>query len=66
MGERLLKILEPMMADFKCEIAKMRSAGATEEEIGARLDRFEEIYAPNEDPEGKLVMAVLREAARPV
>ena len=66
MGERLLKLLEPMMADFKCAIAKMRTLGATEGEIHAALDRFEELYAPGDDPEGKLVMAVLREAARPV
>jgi hypothetical protein len=29
------------------------------------LDEFEEVYAPDEDDEGKLVIAVLRQAARP-
>ena len=28
------------------------------------LDDFEEVYAPDEDAEGKLVVAVLRQAAR--
>ena len=46
------------------EIAKMRSEGATQAEIDRMLDEFEEVYAPDEDAEGKLVMAVLRQAAR--
>jgi hypothetical protein len=61
---RLLSILEPMMAEFKREIADMRKAGASQAEIDAMLDRFEEIYAPDHDDEGKLVVAVLREAAK--
>ena len=32
--------------------------------IDRMLDEFEEVYAPDEDAEGKLVMAVLRQAAR--
>ena len=46
------------------EIAKMRSEGATQAEIDRMLDAFEEVYAPDEDAEGKLVVAVLRQAAR--
>jgi hypothetical protein len=61
----LLKIIQPMLASFKLEIAKMRSEGATQAEIDLMLDEFEEVYAPNDDAEGKLVMAVLRQAARP-
>ena len=61
----LLKIIQPMLASFKREIAKMRSEGATQAEIDLMLDEFEEVYAPDDDAEGKLVMAVLRQAARP-
>lgn len=53
---RLLKIREPMMADFKREFAKMRTAGATEAKIDAMLDRFEEIYG-SDNGDGKLIMA---------
>jgi hypothetical protein len=60
----LLQILQPMLAGFKLEIAKMRSEGATQAEIDLMLDEFEEVYAPDVDAEGKLVMAVLRGAAR--
>ena len=53
-----------MLAGFKLEIAKMLSEGATQAEIDRMLDEFEEVYAPDDDAEGKLVMAVLRQAAR--
>jgi hypothetical protein len=53
-----------MLAGFKLEIAKMRWEGASQAEIDLMLDEFEEVYAPDDDAEGKLVMAVLREAAR--
>jgi hypothetical protein len=62
--DHLLQIIQPMLADFKVEIAKMRSEGATEADIDLMLDEFAEVYAPEEDAEGKLVMAILREAAR--
>ena len=62
---RLLMILETMMADFKSDLAEMRSAGVTQVEIDAMLDAFERIYAPHDDVEGKLVMDVLRHAALP-
>ena len=43
----------------------MRSEGATQAEIDLMLDEFGEVYAPDNDDEGKLVIAVLRHAARP-
>src|SRR5262245_2099860 len=58
-----LQILERMLAGFKLDIANMRWAGATEPEIDLMLDEFDNIYA--HDNEGKLVIAVLRQAARP-
>ena len=60
----LLQIIQPMLAGFKLEIAKMRSEGATQAEIDNMLDEFEEVYAPDDEAEGKLVIAVLRQAAR--
>jgi hypothetical protein len=60
----LLKILEPMIAGFKCEIEVMRKAGASQADIDAMLDEFETIYAPEHNDEGKLVVAVLTEAAK--
>ena len=62
--DHLLQIIQPMLAGFKLEIAKMRSEGATQAEIDLMLDEFEEVYAADDDAEGKLVMAVLRQAAR--
>jgi hypothetical protein len=56
--DHLLRIIQPMLAGFKLEIAKMRSEGATQTEIEQMLDEFEEIYAPDDDAEGKLVMAL--------
>jgi hypothetical protein len=53
-----------MLAGFKREIAEMRSEGATQAEIHLMIDEFEELYAPDDDAEGKLVIAVLRQAAR--
>jgi hypothetical protein len=61
---QLLKILGPMMGDFKQEVASMRAAGASQADIDAMLDRLEELYAPNGDEEGKLVMSILRQAAQ--
>ena len=60
----LLQMIQPMLVRLKREIAKMRWEGATQAEIDLMLDEFDEIYAPDDDAEGKLVMAVLREAAR--
>ena len=59
----ILNILGPMMMEFKREISKMRAKGASEIEIDAMLDELETHYA-TDDAEGKLVLAVLREAAR--
>jgi hypothetical protein len=61
----LLRIIQPMLAGFKLEIAKMRAEGAIQAEIDLMLDELEEGYASDDDAEGKLVMAVLRQAARP-
>jgi hypothetical protein len=61
----LLQMIQPMLARFKREIAKMRSEGATQAEIDLMLDEFEEDYAADDDAEGKLVMAVLRQAGLP-
>ena len=60
---RILKILKPMMADFKGEISELRAEGASQADIEAMLDEFEEAYASSDDAEGKLVIAVLREAS---
>lgn len=62
---QILNILEPMMADFKGEICELRAEGASQAEIDAMLDELEEAYASTDNPEGKLVIAVLREAAQP-
>jgi hypothetical protein len=60
----LLQMIQPMLVRLKREIADMRWEGATQAEIDLMVDEFEEIYAPDDDAEGKLVMAVLRQAAR--
>jgi hypothetical protein len=60
----LLRIVQPMMVEFKLEIAKMRAEGATQAEIDLMLDEFEELYAPEANEEGKLIMAVLRHAVQ--
>ena len=60
-----MQIIQPMLAGFKLEIVKMRSEGATQAEIDLMLDELEKVYAPDDDDEGKLVIAVLRQAARP-
>jgi hypothetical protein len=62
---RILNILKPMMADFKGVISELRAEGASQADIDAMLDELEEAYASSNDPEGKLVIAVLREAAQP-
>jgi hypothetical protein len=53
-----------MMADFKGEISELRAEGASQTDIDAMLDELEEAYASCNDAEGKLVIAVLREAAQ--
>jgi hypothetical protein len=61
----LLQTIQRMLAGFKLDIVNMRSEGATQAEIDLMLDEFDEVYAPDDDDEGKLVIAVLRQAARP-
>ena len=53
---RAARDAESCLAGFKLEIAKMRSEGATQAEIDRMLDESEEVYAPDEDAEGKLVV----------
>ena len=56
-------ILKRMMVDFKRMINEMRAEGASETEIEVMLDELEACYACSDNAEGKLVLAVLREAA---
>jgi hypothetical protein len=60
---KILEFLQPMLADFKREIAEMRLAGASQADIDCMLDEFEEAYAADGDVEGELIVAVLRQAA---
>lgn len=62
--DHLLQIVQPMLVAFKHEIAKMRSDGATQAEIDQMLDELEEAYSRDANAEGRLVVAVLRQAAR--
>lgn len=61
--DHLLQIVQPMLVAFKREIAKMRSDGATQAEIDQMLDELEEAYSRDANAEGRLVVAVLRQAA---
>jgi hypothetical protein len=60
----LLQIIQPMLAGFKLDIAELIRKARLK--IDLMLDEFEEVYAPDDDDEGKLVIAVLRQAARPI
>ena len=62
--DHLLQIVQPMLVAFKREIAKMRSDGATQAEIDQMLDELKEAYSRDANAEGRLVVAVLRQAAR--
>jgi hypothetical protein len=62
--DHLLQVVQPMLVAFKREIAKMRSDGATQAEIDQMLDELEEAYSRDANAEGRLVVAVLRQAAR--
>ena len=62
--DHLLQIVQPMLVAFKREIAKMRSDGATQAEIDQILDELQEAYSRDANAEGRLVVAVLRQAAR--
>ena len=61
--DHLLQVVQPMLVAFKREIAKMRSDGATQAEIDQMLDELEEAYSRDDNAEGRLVVAVLRQAA---
>ena len=54
-----------MMADFKREISKIRAEGASQSDIEEMLAELEARHARSDNAEGKLVIAVLREAAQP-
>ena len=60
---KIMNILAPMMVEFKREINEMRAAGASETEIEVILGELDARFA-SDDAEGKLVLTVLREAAR--
>ena len=62
--DHLLQVVQPTLVAFKREIAKMRSDGATQAEIDQMLDELEEAYSRDANAEGRLVVAVLRQAAR--
>lgn len=62
--DHLLQVVQPMLVAFKREIAKMRSDGATQAEIDQMLDELQEAYSRDANAEGRLVVAVLRQAAR--
>jgi hypothetical protein len=51
-----------MLANFKQELQELREAGATQADIERMLDRFEQSYV--EDEESRLVVEILRQAAR--
>jgi len=61
---QMLKLVEPMLSDFKEDIARLRSVGATQADIEDMLDKFESAYAADDDGEGKLVVTILRQAAQ--
>jgi hypothetical protein len=60
--ERLLAMVGPMLVSFKREFEDLRAAGATQSDVDRMLDDFEEKYA--EDEESRLVVEILRQAAR--
>ena len=60
--DHLLRLLAPMLANFKQELQALREAGATQADIERMLDRFEQSYV--EDEESRLVVEILRQAAR--
>jgi hypothetical protein len=61
--DHLLALLKPMLASFMRELEELRAAGATQSDVERMLDDFERRYAVDE--ESKLVVEVLRQAARP-
>jgi len=61
----LWQIIQPMLVAFKQEIANMRSEGATQAEIDEMLDELERAHRPDDNAEGKLIVELLRLAARP-
>jgi hypothetical protein len=62
---QLMELARRMFIEFKDEFDALRAEGASQTEIDAIVDEFEELYSPGADAESDLVMAVLRQAARP-
>jgi len=63
--DHLWQIIQPMLVAFKQEVANMRSEGATQAEIDEMLDELERVHGRDDKAEGKLIMALLKLAARP-
>jgi hypothetical protein len=61
----LLQRVGSMFTDFRIEIANLRAEGATPADIDVMLDQFQSAYATDGGDEAILVIAVLREAAKP-
>jgi hypothetical protein len=60
-----LRIIEPILTEFKREVAQRRANGATEAEIEAMLSRIETTNRPVMDAvQLQYLMPLFREAAR--
>jgi hypothetical protein len=61
----VLRIIEPILTEFKREVAQRRANGATEAEIEAMLSRIETTNRPVMDADQlQYFMSLFREAAR--
>ena len=61
----LLERVGSMFTDFRIEIANLRAEGATQADIDVMLDQFQSAHATDGGDEANLVIAVLKEAAKP-
>jgi hypothetical protein len=60
-----LRIIEPILTEFRREVAQRRANGATEAEIEAMLSRIETTNRPvMEADQFQYLMSLFREAAR--
>jgi hypothetical protein len=61
----VLRIIEPILTEFKREVAQRRANGATEAEIEAMLSQIETTNRPVMDADQfQYLMSLFREAAR--
>jgi hypothetical protein len=61
----VLRIIEPILTEFKREVAQRRANGATEAEIEAMLSRIETTNRPVMDADQlQYFMSLFRQAAR--